>query len=291
MNWMKPNNFLFAGAAIVSLSSANAASIVHNFSGGEGTANPDQFAGTAGNGWTTAFRGATDNASINVAVVNTSPLAPGAGNYLSRQITGTGTGSKRSTISRNYGDNGTFDADSSHTITFLWRADDMGTFTTTTDYFTLFGRDGATSGDTNGDVTWFLRLPGANDGDAIGGNFNVYNGNRGSNTNFDTGLFEDTGVTVVAGTTYSFTVVSDPSTADWSVGIQEVGGSASFQSGTLGWRRGSGATLDHQIGFGSRVSADAESSTFSVDEIMIVPEPSAALLGLLGALTLLRRKR
>ena len=291
MNWMKPNNFLFAGAAIVSLSSANAASIVHDFSGGEGTANPDQFAGTAGNGWTTAFRGNSENVNVNASVVSTTPLAPGTGDYLSRQITSTNGSTSRSTISRNYGDNGTFDADSSHTITFLWRADDMGTFTTTTDYFTMFGRDGGTANDTNGDVTWFLRLPGANDGDAIGGNFNVYNGNSGSNTAFDTNLFEDTGITAVAGTTYSFTVVSDPSTAKWSVGIQEVGGSESFQSGELGWRRGSGAALDHQIGFGSRVSGATESSTFSVDEIMIVPEPSAALLGLLGALTLLRRKR
>lgn len=64
-----------------------------------------------------------------------------------------------------------FNPDNRHVISFLWRADDFGTgFNTGSDYLTLFGHTGAPGNDTSAATSWFIRIPGANQGGMTAGN-------------------------------------------------------------------------------------------------------------------------
>ena len=265
--------------------------MTHDFSGGSGTSDSTQFVGTAGNGWTGAFAAATENASVSNSIISTTPMIAGGGDYLQRTVTAGNTGNRRSVLYRTYGSAGDLDATQAHTISFLWRADSVGSgFNSTADYFMLFGNNGVPSNDSSANTSWFIRYQGANQGGIVGGNFAVYNGNRGSNTALDTNLFVNTGMAVSVGSVYQFIIQTNPVTADWSVNIQEVGGTGSYQSSTLGWRSAANNTST-TIGWGAKPSATDEVFTFSLDNISVVPEPGTAILGAFGALLLVRRKR
>jgi len=271
------------------------AAVTHDFSGGSGTSDSTQFVGTAGNGWTNAFTASTENASVSNSIISTSPMIAGGGDYLQRTVTGgASAGNRRSVLYRTYGSSGDLDTTQAHTISFLWRADSVGSgFNSTADYFMLFGNSGAPNLDSSANTSWLIRYQGASQGgagDIVGGKFAVYDGTRTGGTMLDATLFADTGMAVSVGTVYQFTIQTDPVTANWSVNIQEVGGSNSYQSSTLGWRNAANNTST-TIGWGAKPSATDEAFTFSLDNISVVPEPGTAILGAFGALLLIRRKR
>lgn len=273
--------------------------VFNDFTGASGNQNTNfnQYVGTSGGGWSIPWQGSTSNATISAGVTSANPLAPGTGPYLARTVTGTADGgdNKRSVMYRRYEAFNGFNPDSTHVISFLWRADDFGTgFNTSSDYLTLFGHTGNPGNDTSADTSWFIRIPGADQGGLAAGNFNLYDGNRGANTAFNANLFVDTGIEVVAGQTYQFTIVNDPLFGDWQVTIDDLNGNA-YQSDTLGWRRApfqpginTNATT---LGFGARMSGAGQARSFSIDSIAITPEPSRALLAAVGLLLVLAARR
>lgn len=265
--------------------------MTHDFSGGSGTSDSTQFAGTAGNGWTNAFTGSTENASVSNSIISTLPMIAGGGDYLQRTVTAGSSGNRRSVLYRTYGSSGELNVSQAHTISFLWRADSVGSgFNNTADYFMLFGNSGAPNFDSSASTSWLIRYQGASQGGIVGGKFAVYDGTRTGGTTLDANLFEDTQLSVIVGAVYQFTIQTDPVNANWSVNIQEVGGSGSYQSSTLGWRNAANTT-SNTIGWGAKPSATDEAFTFSLDNISVVPEPGTAILGAFGALLLFRRKR
>jgi hypothetical protein len=289
-------HFLVLSPVCFCMMSSCLAAVVHDFSGGDGTSNSTQYVGRAGGGWTGPFTGASENISTSYVVGNSNPLTPGGGNYLQRTYVGTDAGTtRRGTVFRRYGSNGDFDATKAHTVSFVWRADEVGSgFTSTGDYFMMFGSTGTPGSDTGVTSTWMIRYQAANEGGAnalVGGNFALYNGNRGTDTTYLASNWVNSGIPVVVGTSYLFTILNDPADGGWSASIKELGGSASFQSQELGWRAAPGTT-SFSVAWGAKVTGVGESLTMSLDDILIVPEPtSPALLALGGVLlTVLRRR-
>jgi hypothetical protein len=269
------------------------AAVVHDFSGGDGSSNPTQYVGTGGNGWVAAFGGQQENASINAQIRNAAPLSAGGGNYLQRSVTGLtgseGNTTRRSAVYRRYSSYGDLNTSVAHTISYQWRADEIGSgFNSTGDYFMMFG--GNVSSDTGAGSSWMIRYQAASEGGLVGGKFAVYNGNRGESTAYNQLNWVNTDVVVKLGTAYQFVIVNDPVTANWSVSISEVGGPVLYERADLGWRAAANQNAN-VLSWGAKVTAVDEKLTYSVDSIIIVPEPASTALGALGSLLLFRRKR
>ena len=89
---------------------------------------------------------------------------------------------------------------------------------------------------------------------------------------------------------YDFTFSSAIGGSNYSWSVQQRGGGA--ESGTDFTYSGSGTTLTNVSGVGFFWSGESGSGNDGfIDSVSVVPEPSAALLGGIGALLLLRRRR
>ena len=106
------------------------------------------------------------------------------------------------------------------------------------------------------------------------------------------------GASNLNGTSYQFTIVSDPSTRTYSVVIDNLDdGSSSFSSGPLDWRNTTATEENTFLNFVSRSGASSAASFgYSLDSVAVIPEPgNLALLGLgglfLGRLGLGRRDK
>ncbi|MBC8125867.1 MAG: PEP-CTERM sorting domain-containing protein [Gloeobacteraceae cyanobacterium ES-bin-144] len=90
-----------------------------------------------------------------------------------------------------------------------------------------------------------------------------------------------------AGTTYRFTITSDPTTKKYSGSIYN--GATTVNWSNLGWRS---AAASDKLGFNQKVDSGSDVISYSLDNIRIVPEPgSLALLGMAVLPVLLRRRR
>ena len=194
---------LASTSAAIALAAAFAAAapdaqgaIVANFTDGNGTALPDQFAGTSGAGWATGW--GSVGTTTGTGVVNTSPLA-GGGNYL--QVVDDAT-STNLFVRRQYASAGEVNVAQPHTISLSYRFDgSIAQFTDFNDRIAIFGDTAAqtTSGATN---TWLIGVAGSNTG--AGAGQSVFPGewyffdNNGSNA-FATSNMFDTNLPLVAG--------------------------------------------------------------------------------------------
>jgi hypothetical protein len=116
-------------------------------------------------------------------------------------------------------------------------------------------------------------------------------------TNLGTLRLNDGGVDFSSGSVgyssdaiYDFTFTSAISSTNYSWTVSQRGGSTA--SGTNFTYSGSGTTLTNLSGITFFWSADSGSGRDGfVDNILVVPEPASAVLGLLGTVLLLRRRR
>jgi hypothetical protein len=273
------------GAALCLFTAASSeAAIVANFTDGNGTDTVDQYIGIAGGGWATdwstnaeGLQGATKTSTV----VNTNPLN-GGGNYLSTTVAGDGGQNSRATVSRTY-DNAVVPLNAAHTISFDIRLDEanLANFTATgdpSDYIQAFAHSANNQGEFSSGGTWLVRaVP-----NATGASWLLYAGNKNG-----TGGLVDSGVSFAANTVYRFVISLDPVNREYNVSIN-----GTYTSSTLGFRQNT-TTANPNLHFGARTSAVGETRTFSLDNVNIaaVPEPSVAMLGGIGLLALLRRRR
>jgi hypothetical protein len=101
----------------------------------------------------------------------------------------------------------------------------------------------------------------------------------------------DSGIAMVAGTVYHFTISVDPVNETY---VGSVGnGSTTFTSGTLNWRNAVGNPNTSGGYFNATATTDgAETRSYSLDSLNIVPEPTS--LGAFGCAALmigLRRRK
>ncbi|MGB6220207.1 sulfatase-like hydrolase/transferase [Haloferula sp.] len=141
------------------------------------------------------------------------------------------------------------------------------------DRFELFGGSAA-SGGTTSTNSWMI-LGGQNlaalDTTIAGDNWIFHDGQ--GNGNFEKGgagenNLVDSGIPLVLGNTYRFTILEDPSTGTHVISVDNLSdGAAAFTSASLGHR--GAASTDPYIHFGARMSDSSESAGFTVDHVSI----------------------
>lgn len=276
---MKIRTLVISSALLASLPSQ--AAIVANFTDGSGTSLPDQYAGAAGSGWLGAW--GTNNGPT-VTVANASPIN-GGGNYLN--VTSSVTND--TAVGRRFdGSSGGVDTTLPVTFTFALRLNTLTGWDSANDYVSVHANSAAagTNFNVSNNSSFIIRGYGASP--ATGKNANqwlLYDG-AGDGGGFLPANFQNSGMTIAAGTTYIFTVTNNPATKKYSVSISD--GTTTVSASNLGWRAN---TASNGIAFNNRVSGGTDAISYSIDNISIIPEPSAVtLLGLAG-LALLRRRR
>jgi len=267
------------------------------FTGGNG-AGVDSFPGSAGDGWQGGWSSLSDKATASATVVSAAPLN-GGGNYLSATSTGDGGGIGVAAWGRRYGAaGGGVSLSQTQTISWSFRIDESQSslntsFTTGNDRYQFFGTT-AVANSSGAANEWFVFASGDNPSAVPGfvaNHWGFYDGGT-AGTGFNAGTFVDSGITVAAGQTYSFNIVSDPLTRTY-VGSISIDGSVAFTSDPLKWRNYSTNPSSSGGYFFAGVSADAagETRSFSLDDIQVAPEPSSLLLATAGLLTLGTRRR
>ncbi len=268
---------LIASASLAALTVQ--AQVIANFTDGTGTSSVDQYAGKSGSGWAAGWVTSApgDSGNFTASVQNTSQLKSG-GNYLSATLTTTAT--RLGAVSRDYTTNGTFTSlTSPYVIRFDYRLDSWSNLDNSSDFIDIFDRNTVGQG-FGGDATWGIRAYGANTGTALANKWSFYNGGK-DGASFNTSLYVSSTMSVVVGTTYSFSIAVDPVAKTYIVTIDN--GTTSISSSAMGFRTaGTASTLN----FGAQTTGATDSMTFSVDNISIgvaaIPEPATAGL-LIGA--------
>lgn len=272
-------------AGLLGASSLSAAIIVEDF---------DPFPGSAADpGWLTPWVG--ENATITTSSAN--PIF-GGGQYVN-------ISNNSSTGNQNYGmrrriDSSVLNAAARHTVSWDFRLNDGAAIfngPNNNENRLQFGATTVNQINTTNDWTWQLGLVGS-DADygsgAVGRTFYAYNNpgptTPGSPPFFGSGNLLDTGVVLNEGEIYSFRVVVDPDSQSYDLTITSDAGQ-SFSASGLGFRNKSGLVGDRIVFAGNLPQGGANRVNFSVDNLVLTPEPGRALLLLLGGLGLLARRR
>lgn len=260
-----------------------------DFSGGNGTANFNQFQGTAGGGW---IGGWAKNGQVTGSAVEASPeLSPGSGNHLSVVVAGgLGTGQTGSNW-RQYNPTAALSNNPDNlpiSISWEFRLDTElnGKAVNIQDRNDAGGVTAATS-------SFGIRVYPSSSGSGsmeVPGNFAFYDG-EASTSDYSVNRFFDSGIQAVVGTTYQMRVDLYPNTQTWDLYIAELDNPInSVFKQNLGFRR-TAAGLPAYLGFGtSSVSLNANPTMYSIDNLQInlgvIPEPSTVSLGITGMLAL-----
>jgi len=240
-----------------------------NFSDGGTDAAPnntdvDGYPGVGGGGWVGAWEKPedfNDGGSVGAEIVSANPLN-GGGNYLNVDfLAGVGDQAGRGGVSRQY-DNAERDYTQPHTITFDYRVDTLPPFWGgfTDDRIQIYDSTSSTA-ITSGDDTWGIFAIGT-DWAAVGTAGMVWSALTGGFALTDL----TPAMTVVPGTTYSFTIDLDPENNLYNASVTD--GTNTATGTDLTFRRQQGTVGGH-LGFSMVGSGFADTGQFSVDSIHI----------------------
>lgn len=264
------------------ISSAAMAGTIADFSGGNGSTAPNQYQGTAGDGWTTAWiTGTASDLYQNGTTDDQSPLDPNESIYLT--VSGgvsseTPISNKKFTnLQRGYTQ---YDPSKSTVISFLYRIDDDNN---NGGFFRIHGTQGQapSHAGTFGNDAWVVM---GQVGDDWKGQ--DYNGVSSDGVTIGAGL------TVETGDVYQFTIIENNIDQTYEVSVQNLtDSSAVYSLEGLNYRTSTYDTPYLRYTVETDTGA-TNSSTYgySTSSISIVPEPSTLTLGLMaGSLLYLRR--
>lgn len=246
---------------------------VANFTDGNTSLLVDQYKGKAGLGWDNGWDVTTGGGTAPSATVLDSSEVNGSGNYLSVSSSFNGD----TAIGREFdstGAAGGYDiATKKLQTTLVLRVDSLSGWDATTDYFSVHGTsntDPVTQFNVSGLSTFIIRAFGASP--AAGKNASewlLYNG-ASDGGGYNTNNFVNSGMPVVEGKTYTFTIVSDPAMKKYSGSISD--GTNTVTWSNLGWRA---AVPADRIAVNTRVSNLADTLGYSLDSVLIT-EASAS---------------
>jgi hypothetical protein len=266
MNRFLPVSFFVVCLTFVSAVTARSQVLALNFSGSNGTNLVDQFTGTSGSGWATAWTQSygADTVSGNGTVVNSSPIYSGGGDYLDVSYN-TGSGANRGVrVSRQW-NTSAISLTEPIVFEFYFRSDTS--VINANQSLLLFGSTAGTSS-TGGNDSWKITMD--------GGGVTVFN----SNTAVSLATAVQAG-TNVANTPLHFTLAINPVTDTYTVSMTRLDTNVTFTSGTLALRNGADASLSY-FNFVSNGGANQTGLGFALDGLSVVPEPSSAAAVLFG---------
>lgn len=248
------------------------AAILAEFTGGGSSASPvtntvDAWSGKAGEGWLTEWRITANSGVISTMnVTNASPL-DSHGNHLGASLSFPDAAAGNGNIHRQYGENQEVKLNQAQTVSFLLRLDSS---LATLDRFRLW--DGTSTGalietGSGEQASWFIRTSGS-----------VWKFGNGGVANAN---LVSSGISIVAGNVYRFTLDIDPATKSYVVTLVDLTADLSYTSPTLGFA--SNVTqVGGNLNFGVTKAAGDTPLAWSLDSVSVtaVPEPtSAALVG------------
>lgn len=276
---MKSSSFIciLAGIAWLATSISSSASAIANFTGGNGTSEPDQFFGIAGDGWADAWsRRVGSQSTSTFTVTDDNPFGAGEGNYLqiNYERTAIGSGNNRTGVARTFltGD-GAIDMTKPYTISFDFRADTLVGWDSSADQIVFSSESTTTISGVGADTPWALTIRGDN-------GWSVMNGNgSGGIANLN---FSDLGLTTLStNTIYQIGVFIDPINKGYDLTITTGGNTyrASELNGNqlLGFRNDLTATNANVLQFRS-YTGELGTMNWSLDNIAVVPEPTATAI-------------
>lgn len=239
-----------------------------DFVDGAGSVLPDQYPGTADLGWSGPWTTFASNASFAPSpfVDSNLPLNDG-GDHLSAGFVIPGGNSNGTVIAaRGYSSTGNVATDAVHQIRFDYRVDGtLATFVDSNDKVLIFGDTAARSSQGN-TTTWAIEARGTNAGSVPARTWSFQDGvSRVSS-----------GVPLVSGTVYTFTLLLDPAAKTYvaTVSDGQAGAGHTYTSGTLDFR--SNSQSSSFLHFGMSGSPTGESNAFSLDSLRVTPPPPAA---------------
>ena len=242
---------LFRAAAVSTVTNGTTG-IIETFDSG--------FPGSPGqNGWSDAWNYSAMNAPV---LAGATPLN-GGGNYLVFNQTVAGD----SALRRSY--LGKLSATNDQTLRVNLRVDAMSNFTTANDYVTI--TDGTSAiGGSSAESSFIIRAYGAAPGGTMPGlAWALYNGgkNRGS---YNAANWINSGMALVAGRTYAFTIALHPAQLAYDVTIAD--GTSSVTKTNLGFRDNAFA-LPNTLVFNARIASTNNTLAVAVDTITVAPRP------------------
>lgn len=263
---------------------AGQAAVIADFSGGNGTSEPDQFLGTPGDGWQTAWsRRVGSGSSENNSVIDTNPLSPGGGNYLAIDYTRTVAGSNsRAGVARQFVNSGMggIDMTKPYEISFEFRADALVGWTTSADQIVFSSEVSSTIGGPGADSPWALLIR-ADTGWVVSDG----NGSGQIANNFN---FSELGLTSLQiGAVYKISVFVDPANNGYDLTIST--GATTYRASDLnggellGFRTNATAANANYLQFRATNNDVGDTIAWSLDNIAVVPEPTSVALILSGA--------
>lgn len=248
------------------------------------------YPATGSGNWIGDWQTDSPDASITDALMNTSALTGGSGNYLNAVVTADNSSSNNiGAVARQLDDDGT----GINTISFLFRVDELpdnwgngsDNATSRNNRFQIFSADILAAG-TGSQAGWIIF--GADSAFGLNNEWGFHDG--GKNGNFNTS-FIPSGISINVGDTYAFTVTDDRDNSEYQVTVDNLDDAApGYTSGVLGYRANS-VSADPYLHFASSLrGVSGDTTGFSLEDVNVIPEPaSLALIGL-GGLVMIRRR-
>jgi hypothetical protein len=256
--------------------------VVANFTDGNGTNLVDQYTGVAGGGWSVPWAAVGGSSALVAGSATQDAPLNGGGKYLGTTVT-TSVAAGTGAVNRGYTSTGPSSADlateSLHRISFDFRLDsDLSTFTETSDQINLFG-DSTSRSSTGPKNTWTISAFGAPFFNVQARTWAFQNGDTAGTVV----SMVDSGVPLVPGTVYHFTVIVNPIAKQYTASVSDgmSGAGHSFTSPALVWRGDTPFThtLTTYVEMAAVGSAAGEQIRYSTDAIAIAPMAAADFSG------------
>ncbi len=250
------------------ISATNAGVVRAQFNGGPGTSSPQQFPGSAGDGWAGGW---AQSGAVDAAIAPAPPLQPTTGDFL--QVVRTGGTFDQEGVAREWSASTLPDTGFTR-LKFDVRIDsDLTRFNTINDNLSISSRTipGAA---TSNESSFFIRVFGAATGGLQSREWAVFNGTPGETNAYDLARFVPTGLIVQPGVTYSFTIDLYGAATDGHTGGRIHGTyDVTITDGTTTVRvegagfRSAGWNIGRFLNFSTQQSDTADGLTFSLDSI------------------------
>jgi hypothetical protein len=254
----------FAALILLVASNPSQADVAANFTDGNTFLTPDQYPGGPGSGWLAGWVTTANPAAPVASVIDTDPVNSG-GNYLGVSSSNANDNAIGRRFSSGVGTS--VDLTLPTTITFDLRVDELTGWDDVNDYITVHGNNANAGSNFNvsSSSAFIIRAyalspsAGKNAGEWL-----FYSG-AGDAGAFNAANFQNSGMTVTAGTTYTFTITNDPATKTYTASIFD-GTTTVTTAGSLGWRSG---LAPNSIAFNQKVNVGTDVIAYSVDSITV----------------------